>query len=48
MGDWFAAGVGSWLGNRWFGAWYKRHPSIGWSIFGVGTIVAVAVVVLLD
>ena len=48
MIDWFASSIGAWFGNRWFGAWFKRHPSIGWSIFVAGTIGAVAVLILLD
>ena len=48
MDDWFAAGIGAWVGNRWFGAWSRRHPIIGWIIFVAGTIAAVAVLMLLE
>ncbi len=48
MDDWIIAGIGAWLGNRWFGAWLKRHPLMSWSLFGAGTIVAVAILIVLD
>jgi hypothetical protein len=46
MDDWVSAGLGAWLGRRWFAPWFKRHPSVGRSLFVIGSTVAAAVLIL--
>lgn len=47
MDDWIATGTGAWLGNRWFGPWFKRHSAAAWIIFVSGTVVTITVLVVL-
>ncbi|WP_158512688.1 hypothetical protein [Sphingobium sp. SYK-6] len=48
MIDWILSGFGAWLGNRWFGAWFKRHPIVGNLFFIVGTIAAIIVLLAIE
>jgi hypothetical protein len=47
MDDWITAGIGAWLGNRWFGPWFKRHAVAAWVISIGGMIAAVMVLIVL-
>ncbi|MEH3123497.1 MAG: hypothetical protein PGN16_16260 [Sphingomonas phyllosphaerae] len=46
--DWITAGIGAWLGNRRFRAWFKRHPSAAWIFFVCGTVAAISVLIVLQ
>lgn len=47
MGDWISAGLGAWLGNRWFGQWFRHHRIAGTYVFVFGTVAAGAILLFL-
>lgn len=48
MDDWVSAGLGAWLGKRCCAPWFKRHPMLGWSLFTIGSVLAIGVLILTD